>query len=670
MQNIQSRTSKLSLLGFIVTLGIVYGDIGTSPLYVMRAIVSSNALIGENSSTIHLVDENFIIGALSCIIWTLTIQTTVKYVLISLKADNKGEGGILSLYSLVKKLKKKWLYVVAIAGAATLIADGVITPSLTVMSAIEGLQIYDPKTPVVTYTLLVLIVLFVIQQFGTNVIGRFFGPIMVLWFLMLAILGMANIPAHWAVFKAFNPYYAVELIINSFHNNTVHGVQTLVILGAVFLCTTGAEALYSDMGHCGRKNIQATWIFVKSCLILNYLGQSAWILTHNQEAVSGINPFYGSMPEWFLIIGVTMSTLAAIIASQALITGSFTIFSEAMSLDFWPRQKMIYPAQEKGQMYIPPINWALLFMCILVVIEFGESAKMEAAYGLSITITMLMTTILLTFYLKSKKTKWYFIILFSSIYFFIEGGFFYANAIKFHEGGWVTVCMAGVIAVMMYAWYNGRKLKNKYVQYVKVAPYLPIIQDMAKDEKIPKYSTNLVYISRAINTDEVEAKIIYSIINKQPKRADNYWFLKVENDSNPYTFEYNFTELIPNILYRVHFKLGFKVEPLINIYFAQVLEDLRSKGIFDALSRYPSLRKYDIPADFKYIIIDRVFNHDYLLSIKERFNLKLYNIIKYIGISDTAALGLETHNVLVEKVPMLTDIIYKTRIKQNKTLEK
>ncbi|MDR3328163.1 MAG: KUP/HAK/KT family potassium transporter [Prevotellaceae bacterium] len=637
----------------LVTVGIVFGDIGTSPLYVMKAIVAARD---------GFSDENFIEGVLSCIIWTLTLQTTLKYVWIALKADNKGEGGILALYSLVKKLKRKWLYVVAIIGAATLVSDGIITPSMTIISAVEGLKSYNPNIKVIDITILILIALFVIQQFGTQSIGKLYGPVMLLWFTLLAVLGLIEIIPHLYIFKAVNPYYAVNFLIEE--------PKTLVILGAVFLCTTGAESLYSDLGHCGIKNIRITWIFVKICLIFNYLGQGAWILSHPIDAGSGGNPFFMMMPDSFLVWGVIMATLAAVIASQALITGSYTIFSEAMSLDFWPRQRIEYPTQEKGQMYIPVVNWGLLTGCVIVVLHFQSSSKMEAAYGLAITVTMLMTTILLVYYLFLQKTSLFLILLFTLAYLAIEGGFFYANVLKFADGGWFTMLLAGLITFCMYVWYNGRRLKNKYVQYVKIKPYLPVIQDMTSDKAIAKYATNLVYISRAERNDEVEAKIMYSVINKNPKRADHYWFLKVQNDTNPYTFEYEFMELIPNVLFKVKFKLGFKVEPLISVYFSQVLEDLKVSGKLDLLSNYPSLRKHDIQGDFRYILIDRVFNQEYLLSIKERVILRFYNFVKLFGLSDTAALGLESYKVLVEKVPMLTDIVYRSRIRESNSLPK
>ncbi len=557
---------KLSFIGVLVSLGIVFGDIGTSPLYVMKAIVNARSQ-GSN-----MPFNEYIEGALSCIIWTLTLQTTIKYVIIALRADNKGEGGILALFSLVRNLKKGWLYLIAIIGAAALIADGVITPSLTVMSAIEGLEIYNPHTPVVPITIGILIAIFVVQQFGTSFIGKFFGPVMVVWFLVLGGLGVMHLSENFEILRSFNPYYAYKLIVNS--------PSAIVILGAVFLCTTGAEALYSDLGHCGAKNIRVSWAFVKIMLILNYLGQGAWLLTnYDKPGFSVVNPFFGIMEEWMIIPGVILATAAAIIASQALITGSFTIFSEAMSLNLWPNQKIDYPSGVKGQMYIPRINWGLLILCIIVVLHFRESGKMEAAYGLSITVTMLMTTVLLVF---------------AMVYMAIELGFFSANIIKFMEGGWITVVLAGSIGVSMYAWYNGRLIKTRFIQFVKIEKYVSILKDMKLDESIPKYATNLAYLSRAKRNDEVESKIIYSIIKKQPKRADHYFILSIVNQEDPYTFKYTVDEILPGTVYKINFLLGFKVDRRINDYFNMVLKDLMADETIPSRSSHPSLRAHNI----------------------------------------------------------------------------
>ncbi|MFC6267260.1 KUP/HAK/KT family potassium transporter [Frigoriflavimonas asaccharolytica] len=649
--NIHLDTKKLTTLGILVSLGIVFGDIGTSPLYVMKAIVNART---EGSS---MPFDEYIEGALSCIIWTLTLQTTVKYVIISLRADNKGEGGILALFSLIKNLKKRWLYLIAIIGASALIADGVITPSLTVISAIEGLKIYNPDTPVVSITCIILFVIFTVQQFGTNSIGKLFGPVMVVWFLVLGGLGITHLVDNYAILKSFNPYYAYKLI--------AHSPSAIIILGAVFLCTTGAEALYSDLGHCGAQNIRVSWIFVKVMLILNYLGQGAWILENFDAVYSGkVNPFFGVMPEWMLIPGIILATGAAIIASQALITGSFTIFSEAMSLNFWPYQKIDYPSGIKGQMYIPIINWGLLILCLIIVYHFKESGKMEAAYGLSITITMMMTTVLLAFWLLKKRINKLLILCFLSLYLSIEIGFFSANVIKFLDGGWITLVLAGFIGVCMYAWYNGRLIKTKFVKFVKLEKYVSTIMDMKLDESIPKFATNLAFFSRAKKGDEVESKIIYSIMRAQPKRADHYFILNIINLEDPYTFTYSVDEIAPGTIFKINFLLGFKVDRRINDYFQQVVEDLIEDGTIPSRSPHPSLRNHNIPADLKYVIIDNVYIDEYLLTVREKIILNIYNFVKNFGTTDFKSYGVSSHNVIVESAPILDHKYISKKIKQ------
>jgi len=435
-------------------------------------------------------------------------------------------------------------------------------------------------------------------------------------------------------------------------------------LGAVFLCTTGAEALYSDLGHCGIKNIQISWIFVKTTLVLNYLGQGAWILTHASLLSNETNPFYAMMPAGFLPFGIALATAAAVIASQALISGSYTIFSEAMSLNFWPRQLIKYPTKLKGQMYVPFVNGFLFVFCVLMVLFFQSSSKMEAAYGLSITITMLMTTLLLTFYLKTKRLKVYFLYPFISIFLIIELSFFTANMFKFMHGGWVTVLIAGCIGLIMLVWFNARRIKNRHVQFVKIEPFYSTISDLKEDKTIPKYSTNLVYISKANYASEIENKIVYSIINKQPKRADYYWFLHIDLMDDPNTFEYTFDQLVPGVLFRVNLRVGFKIQPMINIYFRQIVDELVANKEFDLKSNYPSLRKHDIAGDFKFILIHRIFTLNQITKFGEKLSLSIYNIVKHIGISDIRAYNLETSNVLVESVPLIVDSSCKLKIKR------
>ncbi len=643
-------TKKLTAMGVLVSLGIVFGDIGTSPLYVMKAIV--NAFKGGSAMPF----DEYIEGALSCIIYTLTFQTTIKYVIIALRADNKGEGGILSLYSLVKRLKKKWLYVIAIIGASTLVADSVITPSLTVMSAVEGLKIFSPNTPVVAITLVILAIVFFVQQFGTASIGKFFGPVMVTWFLVLGISGSVHIFDHIDILKAFNPYYAYNLI--------THSPSAIIIMGAVFLCTTGAEALYSDLGHCGKQNIRVSWGFVKVMLILNYLGQGAWLLENYHKVAEGVNPIFGILPEWAVLPGVILATAAAIIASQSVITGAFTMFSEAMSVSFWPNQQIDYPSGIKGQMYIPRINWGLMALCFMVVIYFQKSEAMEAAYGLTITVTMLMTTILLFFWLRRTKAYKYFAVGFIIVYLSIELGFFYANVIKFFDGGWLTMVLGGFIAVCMYAWYNGRLIKAKFIKFIKLDKYVPVIKELKLDETIPKYATNLAFLSRAKREDEIEAKIIYSILRKQPKRADHYFILNIINQEDPYTFKYNVDEIMPGTIYRVNFLLGFKIDRRINDYFDQVLSDLMEEDVIPSRSPHPSLRAHNVPPDLKYVIIDNTYINDTLLTVKEKLTLNIYNFVKYIGSDDFKAWGVSPHNVVVESAPLLDQKIVTKKIQQ------
>jgi KUP system potassium uptake protein len=628
-------TSKLSFVGLIITLGIVYGDIGTSPLYVMKAIIGGASHI----------DRDFILGAISCIIWTLTLQTTVKYIIITLKADNKGEGGIFSLYALIRR-KVKWVFIFALIGGSTLLADGIITPSITVVSAIEGLKILNSNIPIVPIALLIITVLFIVQQFGTNLLGESFGPVMFIWFLMLAVLGFSQIINFPQIFNSFNPYYAYKLLTQY--------PGGFILLGAVFLCTTGAEALYSDLGHCGIKNIRISWIYVKICLILNYLGQGAWILTNQDLLINQPNPFFSIMPSWFLIIGIIVSTFAAIIASQALISGSYTLISEAIQLNFWPKVKIHYPTTIQGQRYIPSINWILWVSCLFVIIFFQESSNMGAAYGLSITITMLMTTILVSFYLYFKRIHLSIIFFFLLVYLTIEGSFLIANLHKFASGGWFTIMMASILFVVMFVWFRGRRIKNRFYAYEKIDKYIDVIKDISKDTDIPKFSSNLVYITQSYSPKEIESKILYSLINKQPKRADIYWFLHVYNVDDPHRMDYKVNAIVTDIIYRVDFYIGFKVEPRINLFFKQVIEDMVKNKEIDVTSRFKSLKKYGITSDFRFVVIDRIQNYDFDFSAYDQFIMDIYSFMKKLGITDVKAYGLDTSNVTVETVPLIS----------------
>ena len=633
-----SARHKLSLMGVIVTLGIVFGDIGTSPLYVMKAIVRAG----------NPVNAEYIIGAVSCIIWTLTLQTTVKYVLIALRADNKGEGGILALYALIRRHSRKWFYFLAIIGASTLIADGVITPSITVLSAIEGLKVYEPETPVVPIALCIVTVLFFIQQFGTNMIGKLFGPLMLLWFSMLGVLGAMHIGDYIPILQAFNPLHAIRLLTSN--------PEWFLILGAVFLCTTGAEALYSDLGHCGINNIRTSWAFVKVMLILNYLGQGAWIIAHVDNLTSGLNPFYAIMPHSMLFFGIVMATIAAIIASQALISGSFTIFSEAMNLKFWPRQKIKYPTDVKGQLYIPFVNMSLFILCVIVILFFQSSERMEAAYGLSITITMLMTTFLLSAYLTIRRVNRWLTLLFLIVFVGLESIFFVANMAKFMNGGWVTMLLASVMIAIMYVWYNATTIRNSQIQIRDVRESFSIISDIKNDDSIPKYATNIVYLTKLGGKYDIEQKILYSIINKHPMRADHYFLLHIDYQDSPSTLEYDVTTLVPDTLYRINLRLGFRIHPLVNRYFRQIIEDMVAKDGFSLASSYPSLAKHNVMGNFVFVLINRIYSTFTSFSFKERLIMDAYEWIDHLKLSMTRSLGLNTSNVLIENVPLTVKV--------------
>ncbi|MFB9862660.1 KUP/HAK/KT family potassium transporter [Rufibacter immobilis] len=636
MNNNSHAAHRVSGAGLLIALGIIYGDIGTSPLYVMKAIIGATPI---NSTLVY--------GGISCVIWTLTLQTTIKYVVLTLQADNKGEGGIFSLYALVRR-HAKWLTVPAIIGGSALLADGIITPPISVSSAVEGLEILYPHIPTVPIVICILTVLFLMQSFGTQIVGKAFGPVMFLWFTMLAGLGVMSVVAHPEVLKAFNPYYAYNLLVNY--------PGGFWLLGAVFLCTTGAEALYSDLGHCGRGNIRISWAFVKTCLLLNYLGQGAWLMQYEGKyltSLSATNPFYGIMPEWFLIFGIIIATIAAVIASQALITGSFTLIGEAIRLNMWPKVRLIYPTNVKGQLYVPSINWLLLFGCISVVLYFKKSENMEAAYGLAITMTMLMTTTLLCYYLIAKRVAKIWVFLFLLVYLTIEGSFLVANLIKFPHGGWVSLAIGFLLISIMYIWLRAYYIKRRLTEYVKLTDYVPMLRELSEDESIPKYSTHLVFMTSAERSTEIESKIIYSIFQKRPKRADIYWFIHVNTVDEPYTMEYKVKVLASQDVVRIDFNLGFRVEQRINLFFRKVVEDLVNNGEVDITSRYSSLNKQNVIGDFRFVVLEKFLSYENDLPFWENTIMQSYFNIKQYTASEGKWFGLDTSSVKVEKVPLI-----------------
>ena len=651
-QNLNNVTSA----GLIIALGIIYGDIGTSPLYVLIEIIHGK-----------VINEQLILGSLSCVIWTLTLQTTFKYVILTLKADNKGEGGIFSLYALVRR-RKKWLVIPAMLGGAALLADGIITPPISITSAIEGLKQLPSLSHIQTSTIVGIVIaiislIFFMQQFGTASIGKLFGPIMFVWFAMLAVLGSIHLLDDIAIFKAFNPYYAVDLLTNY--------PKGFWLLGAVFLCTTGAEALYSDLGHCGKGNIRISWVFVKSCLILNYLGQGAWLLANyeggpipEQLIAGGFNPFIGIMPQWFKLAGIIIATTAAIIASQALISGSFTLISEAMRLNLWPKMKIHYPTEEKGQLYIPGISLLLFIGCVAIVLYFQKSANMGAAYGLAITMCMISTSILFANFLVSRRILPAWIYLYLLVYLAIEISFLVANLEKFMNGGYVTLIVGGGLFAVMYVWFRSRKIKNRYVEFVRLEHYIPMIQELSNDRTIPKYATHLVYMTSANNPKEIEHKIIYSILNKKPKRADIYWFVHVDVLDDPYTCEFSVEHIIPNDIIRVEFRLGFRVEQRINLMFRKVVEELVNNKEVNITSRYESLEKNNVVGDFQFIVLEKYLSQDNELPFFERIVMKLYFWLKEISLGEERGFGLDPSNVTIEKFPLIVAPVSQLNLKR------
>ncbi|GAA4506153.1 KUP/HAK/KT family potassium transporter [Hymenobacter ginsengisoli] len=637
MSSKHSHTA-ISGAGLLIALGIIYGDIGTSPLYVMSSILKSGHTPG-------LIDEALVLGGISCVIWTLTLQTTVKYVLLTLNADNNGEGGIFSLYALVRR-RGAWLSAVAIIGGAALLADGVITPPISVASAVEGLRAIYPTIPTVPIVIGIIAGLFLLQSFGTQIVGKAFGPIMLLWFTMLGVLGAVWIAHNPTILRAINPYYAYQLLVNY--------PGGFWLLGSVFLCTTGAEALYSDLGHCGKGNIRISWAFVKTTLLLNYLGQGAWLLAHKGQMIGEQNPFYALMPSWFLLFGIGLATVAAVIASQALITGSFTLVAEAIRLNMWPKVRLNYPTDVKGQLYVPSMNRLLLIGCIGVVLFFRESSNMEAAYGLAITLTMLMTTVLLTVWLrKIKRVALPLVALFVAVYGLIEGSFMVANLIKFPHGGWVSLAIGSALMSVMYVWLRAFYIKRRLTDFVKMEPYIEPLKQLSNDESISKYATHLVFLTSAERASEIEQKIIYSIFQKRPKRADIYWFIHVDTTDEPYTMEYKVTELAPDDVFRINFKLGFRVQQRINLFFRKVVEDLVRNKEVDITSRYASLSKQHVTGDFRFVVLEKYLSIENDFPTIEKLVMQAYFYIKQFISGEAQYFGLDTSSVKMEKVPMV-----------------
>lgn len=666
--NKKNNISKLTLAGILVTLGVVYGDIGTSPLYVMRSVIHNNGGLAS-------VSEDFILGTLSLVFWTLTILTTIKYVLITLKADNKGEGGIFSLFTLVRK-QAKWLIIPAMIGGSALLADGMLTPAVTVTSAIEGLELIpsfnnlfgNNQNNIVIIVICIITLLFFIQHFGTDFIGKLFGPIMLIWFCSLAFFGIINLSNDWSLLRAFSPHYAINVLFSE------ENKLGFFILGGIFLSSTGAEALYSDLGHVGRKNIYATWPFVKVCLLINYFGQGAWILAAKNNPVlsnmKDLNPFFQMIPKSLLMFGIIISTLAAIIASQALISGSFTLVSEAIKLNLFPRLHTLYPSHSKGQLYIPSINRILWLVCIGIVLYFKSSESMEAAYGLAITVTMLMTSILLFNYLLKKKTPFIISLIIFIFFATFEFSFFIANVIKFTHGGFVAVLIAFIILSIMYIWIKSYYIKMSLLENVRISDYKDQLNNLRKDEASPKFATNLVYLTNSNSSKKIERKIMYSILDKRPKKADVYWFVHISVTDEPYQADYTVDTFRTSYIVRVQLNLGFRVEQNLNVFLRQISTELVQSGEIELQSRTYTTIKDRIVGDFRFILIQEQLSQKSKLNVWQSTILKLNLFIKKFTVSPSKWFGLDTSDVYIEKVPLFLGHSNPTILKRKYPLKK
>lgn len=657
--NISNKpVTKVTVATLLVALGIIYGDIGTSPLYVFKAI------IGERR-----INETLVYGGISLVFWTLLFQTTVKYIWLTLRADNQGEGGVFSLYALVRRYSK-YLVIPTILGATTLLADGIITPPISVSSAIEGLNSVSGLENIIVpgnfltigIVITIISLLFFFQRFGTQIIGKLFGPIMAVWFSMLLIVGLVEIYHFPSIIKILNPYYGYDLL--------VHYPQGFWLLGAVFLCTTGAEALYSDLGHCGIKNIRMTWMFVKLSLVINYLGQAAWVIHQENPflkivdpvtkiTTKELNPFFEMMPHWFLLPSIIIATAATIIASQALISGSFTLVSEAMNLNFWPRVTVRQPSNIKGQIYIPSVNTILWFGCVLMAIYFKTSSNMEAAYGFSITVAMMMTTVLLNYFLLFKL-KWnkIYVMGIIGVFAIIEGSFFIANVAKIKER-WMFLFFELFIFMTMYVWYYARKINNKFMKFVDISKLTEQLIELSNDDAIPKFSTHLIYLSKADSRFQIEEKIIKSIFSKKPKRADVYWFVHINRTSEPYTMTYDVSELIDDKVIKVTINVGFRIQPKTELYFKKIVQELVANKELNLHIRPDGSTKYNPEPDFKFVVIEKFLSIENEFALREGLLLKSYFLLKDMGLSDEKAFGLDKSDVIVEQIPLIYNPIAK-----------
>ncbi|MCH5464996.1 KUP/HAK/KT family potassium transporter [Levilactobacillus tujiorum] len=647
-------TQKLTGVGMLITLGIVYGDIGTSPLYVMNAIIDQ---AGRHETA---AVTTVMLGSISLIFWTLMLITTVKYILLAMRADNRHEGGIFALYALVRNAAK-WLIFPALVGGAALLADGTLTPAVTVTSAVEGLksQTLGPVHFSGTQGWVLLVVtgilvgLFLVQRLGTQLIGWSFGPLMLIWFSFIGLVGLRSLLTDPGMLNALSPVYALRFLMSPDNH------QGIFILGSVFLATTGAEALYSDMGQVGKWNIYGTWPFVYAMLMLSYLGQGAWVIHHATQL--GVqhpdNPFYAMVPENWRMFAIGIATVAAIIASQALITGSYTLVHEAIGLKLLPRLRIKFPGSEKSQLYISTVNWLLCGVTLGVVWFFRTSSHMEAAYGLAITITMLMTTLLLQAFLRQRNHR-LLATAFVGGFGLLEGLFLIASLAKFMHGGYVTLGITLLILTIMVFWYYGNQRRSAHVvdaEHVSLLDFLPQLQALSRDHEVPPFATNLVYVGHVTPDYAIKRAVVYSILDQQPKRAAVYWFVTVNEADTPYECSYTVETLGTRNVMDVQIYLGFKKPQRLNVYLRQIVNDLLAAGVLpDQTPRYSSVPGRQV-GNFKFVMLNQQLQdlgaQDDLPAL-DRLLIGGRLLLQRICLSPQRWYGLEFSDVVEERVPL------------------
>lgn len=635
MTTTSSPKSAITLSGLIITIGIVFGDIGTSPLYVFQALTEGGK---------HL-DKMTIYGGASCVFWLLMLIITLKYIVYALSADNKGEGGIFALFALLKKKKIKWIIFPTLIGCATLLADGFITPAISISSAVEGLTYIIPDINPKPYVLIIIAMLFFVQQFGTEKLGKTFGPIMVLWFGLLMYLGVINILKNPAILEAMHPKYALDLILNS--------PYVAAILGGVTLCITGAETIYSDLGHCGKRNIRISWVFILACLVVNYFGQAAICSLPGFELSKGETVFYQMVPEYMILFVVILATTASVIASQAVISGIFTLMNEAIKLRLWSNFKIKYPSEHKGQIYIPAINWFLMIGASGVVIVFSNSESMTASYGLAININMIMTSVLLGYLLiyRKPKLKIFYYLLFVG-FMAIELKLFSGNITKLYTGGWFALMLSMIFFFFLFMYYEARKLRSRITEYVPMKRVTPLLEKVREDEGILYEATNIVYPTRSDSAKKLDSTVFHSLFKKKPRKAEVTWFVHLDITTEPWGVGYSVETIVPHHCYYVALHLGFKEEHRMEYMIRKIHQKLVEKGELEMKSVFESIGTTFDDLDFKFVIINTRVATTNKLTPYQLLVVKTYRLIKRFGLDSAEDFGLDRTNIVLEYVPI------------------